>query len=105
MLAHLGQFFGGAVAPISHIVLKEFLYVPLIYLCSLGLTIRAVLPCSPWPLIPRHPEPTQILGDSGLGSGVMPFDVGVLNPENEDTIVLQREEFVIEGGSGVPDMQ
>jgi hypothetical protein len=69
------------------------------------LAICAMRPPDPDPLVPVQPQPSQRLEDVRLELGSRSLLIGVVDAEDELTVVAPGEEPVEEGGPGVAHMQ
>jgi hypothetical protein len=72
---------------------------------TLGLHVRREGPALARPFVPLQPEPVQSVVDGLDGGGDEPLLVGVLDAQDQLSVLLAREEEVVERRAHAPDVQ
>ena len=90
------QLFRSLVAGVNPARAFQLLELPFVDVEPLGLADK---------LVGREAKPFQVIADREIELVGRPLAVGVVDPEQERTAVLPREEEVVERGSDVADVQ
>ena len=93
----LFEFFGSAVAPVGAPLLQEFFTVLPVYIKTLTLKVGPLVVVESQPLHPVEDRLHRLLGGAG--------NIGILDPQNELTVVMSREEPVEERRPYPADME
>ena len=99
------KFLRSIKSDISLVIVKEHLYILLIYITTLALTVWSMFATEGNTFVKLDTEPTERLNDIVFGTRNETMRIGILNTEHQIATMLACKEIIIQCGTYTANMQ